>query len=100
MKDNTIIKEMTEEDIENLTREYNLVAKLSGFESGEAMDNFKVNASCGLIKFGGSFAQPLGEALAHADYINTAKILRTFRKECHEHAMLYVKWLEQRDKTI
>jgi hypothetical protein len=98
MTDNIEIKEMTKDDIRKLEAEHTLVAIFSGFESSIDIENFKVNASCGLIKFGGSFAQPLGHALAHADHINTHKIIKAFRKECDEHAALYIKWLEKRSE--
>lgn len=98
MTNETIIEPMNEEDIKRFIQECDLAAKLAGFDSREAMDNLKVNASCGMIKFGGSFTHFLGHALAHADSENTAKLLRAFRNECHEHALLYVKWLEKRDK--
>jgi hypothetical protein len=99
MTDKLVIKEMTRSDLEDLLNEAETTAKLAGFKSMDEMENYKVNASSGLIKFGGSFAQPLGYALAHADWVNTAKILMTFRDECNEHAALYIKWLEKRKET-
>lgn len=94
----TIIEPMTVEDVEEFIQECDIDAKLAGFESMEEMDTLKVDASCGMIKFGGSFMNYLGHALANADSRNTAKILRAFRNECYEHAVLYVKWLMKRDK--
>ena len=63
------------------------------------MENFKVEAAEGMIKFGGSFTSNLGGALIRADTINAAKIIKMFRKECEEHATLYKVWMEKMFKN-
>ena len=93
------IEPMTKEDIDDLFAEADLIAKMAGFKNHHAMENFKINASLGLIQFGGSFAKPLGHALAHADVHNTFKIISTFREMCKEHADLYIKFMKNRDEA-
>lgn len=95
---NVEIKEMSEEDIANLMLEHEIKSRVAGFESAEEMDNFKVDASLGMIKFGGTFTHFLGHALARADSNNTVKILRAFREDCTHHAELYKKWNADRFK--
>lgn len=90
------IEPMTKENIENMFKNCELLASILNFPSYEAMEKFKINASLGMLKFGGSFLQGLGNALAHADSMNTAKIIRSFFSECKEHANLYIKWLANR----
>lgn len=92
------IKEMTEEDIQDLLLEEEMIAKLCGFETVDEMYQFKMEACEGMIRFGGGFTQPLGYALAHADSKNSAKILRTFRSMCEEHAALHRKFMATRNQ--
>ncbi len=47
----------------------------------------------GLNKFGGSFAQKLGDCLAVADRSNAIKIMRYWSNECEQHALLYKIYL-------
>ncbi len=94
----TFIKEMTKDDIIEMLLDAELSAITAGFNSHEAMENFKVDASLGMIKFGGSFTHNLGHALASADSKNTAKILRAFSDDCTHHAGLYRKWVGNRQK--
>jgi hypothetical protein len=54
-----------------------------------AYEEFKFNATNGLLKFGGSFAQALGTALAVADTKNSTKIMRYWLQECEHHAILF-----------
>ncbi len=86
------IKEMSEEDLTQYLLEHEIKARVAGFETSEEMDNFKVDASLGMIKFGGTFTHFLGQALARADSNNTVKIFRAFREDCNHHAALYKKW--------
>lgn len=44
----------------------------------ENLETEKYFASNGMRKFGGSFVKALGEALAHADPVNTKKIMITW----------------------
>lgn len=98
MSDKITIKEMTKEDIENYLAGCEGWAKAADFSDFEAMSDFKVDASSGMIKFGGGLVHYLGHALARADAKNTAKLLITFKEECTEHANLYRKWLANRNK--
>lgn len=93
-----IIKEMTEEDLKIMELQHDFCGQWCGFKNGEEMDNFKVDASQGMIRFGGSFVHHLGHALAHADSSNTAKIIKAFQDVCKEHAMLHLKWMKKRNK--
>ena len=97
--DNIVIQEMTAEDVENLYREHEIRSRIAGFGSIEEMESFKVDASLGMIKFGGSFTEYLGHALAHADSSNTMKLIRAFRDVCEEHARLYRQWRENRSES-
>jgi hypothetical protein len=99
MTGNILIQEMTREDVENLYREHNIRGQLAGFASGEEMDEYKYHASMGMIKFGGSFAEALGHALAHADSGNTLRLIRAFRDVCDHHAGLYLEYLKNRGKS-
>lgn len=92
------LQEMNGEDLAEYIYSEELKAKIAGFASKEEMDNFKVDASSGMIKFGGGFAHFLGHALARADGTNTVKLLRAFRDECTHHAELYRKFLSNRLK--
>jgi len=94
----TEIKEMTEEEVNALLIELDLCAINAGFKSGEEMDNFKVDASSGMIKFGGGFTHFLGHALARADRLNTVKIINAFRSDCEHHAELHKKFMRDRFK--
>lgn len=95
------ITEMTAEDIRDICAAEELGAIFLGFENIRELEEFKINAACGMIKFGGSFARPLGEALSHADSNNTAIIIKGFRMMCEEHADLYLKFREniENDKS-
>lgn len=95
---NITIKPIIKDDITEMLLNAEIAAVCAGFESHEAMENFKVDASLGMIKFGGVFIHTLGHALAHADPRNTAKILKAFLEDCAHHAGLYRKWLENRHK--
>jgi hypothetical protein len=92
------IEPMTEKDIDNFIMQAETVARLSGFQSLEEMDRFKVDASEGMIRFGGGFAKPLGYALVHADSFNTAKLIEAFRDICNEHAQLWRKFIAKREE--
>ena len=48
-------------------------------------ENEKYFVCKGMKAYGGSFVQALGEALSHADYINTAKIKLTFNEYWNEY---------------
>ncbi len=92
------IEEMTREDLDNMMNDYECSAIKAGFANSKALELFKYNASMGLIKFGGSFSEPLGHALACTDMHNTVKLINAFREECTEHALLYLKWNSNRDE--
>ena len=98
MYDEIIITEMTKEDLEQLELEHKAVAFMCGFTDSENFENFKVDASLGMIRFGGGFTHHLGHALAHADYKNTAKIIKAFPGMCAKHALLHKKFMEERNK--
>ncbi len=88
-----------EEDLETLFAEYKIGAYYCGFDSVEDMEDFKVDASQGMIRFGGSFTQYLGYALAHADGINTSKIIRAFRPMCEQFREMHLKFLRERSES-
>ena len=48
----------------------------------------KVTVSENMIRYGGSFIKALGEALRHADPMNTTKIKHTFSKYWEQ----YLNW--------
>jgi len=85
------------DDIETLFAEYKIGAYYCGFDSVDEMEAFKVEASQGMIRFGGSFTQYLGYALAHADGINTSKIIRAFRPMCEQFREMHLKFLRERN---
>lgn len=93
------IESMTPEDLEQIFIEHDILATLCGFKNGEEMENYKVDASLGMIKFGDSFTQYLGHALAHADSRNTSKIIISFRAICDEHRELYIKFDKERNEA-
>ena len=45
------------------------------------LQNQKIIVAENMVRFGGSFIKNIGEALFHADPINTIKIYTTFQKE-------------------
>jgi len=79
---------MDMEKIENDLHELQAV-KLLGYMSMDHFEEFKFDATEGLIRFGGSFAEALGRTLAHADHLNARKIMRYWLHECEQHAILY-----------
>ncbi len=95
---NIEIKELTDEDLSEMEMEYYRKAMLLGYSSYDALSFFGYEAAQGMIKFGGSFAHALGMALAHADPINTMKIVKAFNYTCQEHAELYREWFKNRSK--
>lgn len=93
-----VIKEMTEEEVKEMLKACDFQANMLGFDSMDAMNDFKVDVSLGMIKFGGGFAHFLGHALANADLKNTLIILTYFSNDCAHHAALYRKSLKNREK--
>jgi hypothetical protein len=85
------MKPITNEEIEDYIATHLAYALLTGFSSSEEMEDFKVEASLGMIRYGGSFARHLGEALARADSGNTAKLIKAFRPMCEEFREKYRK---------
>ena len=92
------IKQMTEQDINDLMVEHELGCKLLRFDDAETMGNFRYHAAEGMVRFGGSFINALGHALMHSDLRNTIKIMTHWKEECLEHADLHQKFIEQRNK--
>jgi len=93
------LEPMTPEELEQLIIEHDILATLCGFKNGEEMENYKVDASLGMIKFGGSFTHHLGHALAHADSRNTSKIIISFRAICDEHRKLHLDFIKKRNEA-
>lgn len=89
---------LTEDDLRALEYQAEILAKLCGFQNNNEMQEFRLNAQMGMIRFGGSFSQSLGHALAHADSENTSKIIRNFRDVCESHAKLHLKFMANRTK--
>lgn len=94
------MKTMTKEDIDELVEEHERIACSSGFETYEVLRIFQCDAAEGMIRFGGSFTNSLGHALAHADVGNAAKLINAFREMCLEHAASHRKWLENRKVKV
>ena len=93
---NVVIEELTDADFSTMMASYDLQAAMHGFRDHRAVEEFKHNAASGLVKFGGGFAAPLGEALAHADVGNTFRLIIAFRDMLEEHAALYIQYLKNR----
>jgi hypothetical protein len=90
------IEPMTKEDLQIRLVDHQIKASICGFDTIEQMDDFKVDASIGMIKFGGGFTHFLGQALARADSENAMKIIKMFRSMCDHHADLYKKFMRNR----
>lgn len=73
------------EEGEDLEREI----EVAGYVSMDHFEECRSNAWMGLIRFGNSFHQILGELLQKADLTNSKKIMRYWEQECTQHAMLY-----------
>jgi hypothetical protein len=52
----------------------------------EQEENIKVTKA--MLKYGGSFVKALGEALSHADPINTKKIKKAFPEYWEEYRLI------------
>ncbi len=78
---------MTEE-IENQTDEAKIVHEAGYIDLNHFLEH-RYCVAMGLIKFGGSFANALGETLLRSDRDNAMKILRYWNRECEEHGLLY-----------
>ena len=85
------IKEMSHEDLKAMMIGHEVNAIEAGFKDSEEFENFKYNASMGMIKFGGSFTTYLGEALARADMYNSKRLINAFREMCEHHAKLFIQ---------
>jgi hypothetical protein len=86
-----VLQPMSEEQVEEMIARQHAYAMLSGFSRIEEMEDYKVEASQGMIQFGGSFTHCLGHALARADSGNAATIIRAFKPMCDEFRELYLK---------
>lgn len=86
-----VLHTMSEEQIEEMTARHHIYAMLSGFSGAEEMQDYKVEASQGMMQFGGSFTHCLGNALACADSENAAIIIRAFKPMCDEFREQYLK---------
>lgn len=93
----TTIKEMTDDDVEDMMAEYELKTRSLGFISPDAYEDFKYHAIEGLLRFGGGFAKSLGVTLLHADLNNAAKIITTWFSLLEEHSILHKIWIAKRD---
>lgn len=91
------IKEIQPEDLKSLFLQHNMMATVLGFKNSDQLEEYKYHACKGLVKFGGSFSRPLGEALASADTGNTYKLINAFREMCDEHAELFINFIKNRD---
>ena len=91
------IKELTRDDIDEMMQEHLVRAQCLCLESVGALEDYKYNAAHGMIKFGGSFVNFLGQALMRADSKNTLKIISSFRDYCDKYAPIYKQW-EQVDR--
>jgi hypothetical protein len=91
-----IINQLGDEDnLGDVLISYEMCAGLAGFKSTREIEQFRHFACEGMIKFGGSFTQGLGHALACADMVNMTKILRYWKVDCKKHADLYLRFLEK-----
>lgn len=77
-----------DEEIENQLEERSHILNVLGMDYS-AYEEFRLNVTNGLLKFGGSFSQALGTALAVADNNNAAKIIRYWHQDCEHHAHLF-----------
>lgn len=100
MSEGIEVTPMTEEDLEQVYFEESLLAHVCGFKTTDEYYDYKYHAAEGMIKFGGSFTHMLGHVLARADSKNSAKVIRTWRKDCDHHAELHRKFMSNRDKQM
>lgn len=97
MTDNIIIRELTEEDLDEMTLALDLHAKIHGFKDHEDFAIQKHEAYEGMIKFGGGFTHALGKALARADSENSFKIYKAFKDTWNHHRELYLELRRNQD---
>src|SRR5690606_18768853 len=90
---------LTREDVEEMMADATRLAATLGFTSMEHFEEFKYYAGMGLLKFGGSFAQKLGECLAVADLNNSIKLIRLVDGEMYKQAILY-KMFEAKQNAL
>ena len=76
------------EAIENVVSDERKVMQ-AGYMCYTSFLNRKFEAVEGLIKFGDPFYRSIGRALQYADLNNALKIMRYWRHECDQHALLY-----------
>ena len=87
------ITELKQEEIDQMMDDLHREARIMGFPSLEAYNEWKFHASEGLQRFGGSFSELIGRAMCHADSKNLLKLVLTFKDMLAEHADLYREYL-------
>jgi putative heme iron utilization protein len=81
------------EQIENQLEERKQISESLGFMDLQHYEEFKESAANGMIRFGDSFIQVLGTALAIADGKNARKIMRYWHDECETHGLMQKMYL-------
>ena len=76
------------EEIEKATENERIVFN-AGYLTYERFLEKKMATTQGLIQFGDAFCRALGEALILAERDNAIKLMRYFRHECEQHALIW-----------
>jgi hypothetical protein len=77
-----------DEELENLL-ELEKSIQQAGYVNLRHFEETRYHTYMGLLRFGGSFAKALGEALSHADHNNSKKIMRYWNDLCEQHALIH-----------
>jgi len=94
------IKEITENDMQDMLSNVGMLASILGFKTIDEITSYQYHACEGLMRFGGSFCKNLGNTLQSADFINAAKIIKHWRSECDEHAELHRLFIKKRNEKF
>lgn len=96
----TVIKELTQEEVDEMMDGHLRVVMTLGFLTFEAYEDFKYHAAEGMMRFGGEFTRRLGHALVAADIPNAIKLIKLYWSMCDEHAMLHKIFIAKRDAGV